>query len=947
MVRTVSIIKWISVIVSLVIFNACGGGGSSNNNANTQGGTEESNISNLPIVEKVENFKLESIDISLIGDAKSKYILDKALEDTKNGELAVDALQNVGISNLDMENKDDPIIIDSGIFYNFKVTLDVGISYPEGLNFMFVLVKQDDVNNEHSYSKMIYSTTKEIDETGEYIFSINTLIGTDIPAGKYMLVVYVLEQELENIANQNKPIDEISEMGATYIEIEKNDNAKRVEIINIKTEPYIDLPDKDKFINGHTNKNSGSSSLSFVNTSDKEEKVTITAKMEFENGQVIDLLILDTKDGKVKDEVSKSIPVFSMGEKETNVYNLVFTYYLPESRYNSLIDVLPDMSKDETSDGLRGVVKWNISSVNTELKIDEEKESQFEMTKYENTYLLSPLATSLTFTGTNMLDQLTLDTTNYDWTKNVVFNWPIEAVLDFDNNYAYVFSQNMYAKYDKRKKEIVGYWHDRDGTITVNGLTFIDTKWKGIPFNKIDAVFKDGDIAYFFSDDKYIRYSLQRQEVIIDEDEDGDTSPTALISIKNFVFPEMSFTHIDAAVNDYHGYVYLLSGTQYVKIDINKHTIVDGIHNIEDKWGNVGKITAALSDSQGKDRVVFFNNKEVKTKFLNKGEILFKYEDEFKKQVGDPSVISLSFKSGYGLEGHWMVPGIDAHAYANIDFNFLDDVKFKKNNIDPFKSPYRLFNFNLEMAASINKLHPLAEHSLLSNIKSRQGAKLQVEILGEVYRDDNTMSETLVTEITSPDDIHQDLGNARQVLESKEIILFDEEWREEKVLFHAVLLIIEAKAGVKGYFGVQSSLNFNGVGVGVGVHAPFGVSSFAEAGVTAGVVRAGVEANIVLLEGSLDASAESTIRLDLSRNLVYSLDEVVELNMNFIQGNFYVYGEIWGKIEWCDGGCCLPDYPCGMGYYHSEYEIYRSEWLFNRKWTFLDYHEPIVKLPLQ
>ena len=91
--------------------------------------------------------------------------------------------------------------------------------------------------------------------------------------------------------------------------------------------------------------------MSLVNTSDKEEEVSITAKMEFEDGSVIDLLILDIKDGQMKDKVSYLIPVFSMGEKETGAYDIHLTYYLPESQYGSLINKLPDMSKSE-SDGL-------------------------------------------------------------------------------------------------------------------------------------------------------------------------------------------------------------------------------------------------------------------------------------------------------------------------------------------------------------------------------------------------------------------------------------------------------------------------------------------------------------------------------------------------------------------------------------------------------------------
>jgi len=881
---------------------------------------------------------LDTMNIFLIGDAKAKYAMDHI-----TGERRVtDEVQYVGSESLNLENKDDPVTLKSGLFYNLEVSLHTEEAYPEGLNFTFVLIEvtNDEMGDEARVSKTIYSARKEIDEAGEYSFSVNVFVGTDLPAGKYTLAVYALEQQLEEISVLNKKITDVPEIGGLYVEVEKDADTKRIEVVNIEAAKYMDLPYADKFVNGHANKQSGSASLSLVNTSDQKEEVRISAYMELEDGSTINLMILDSNDSAIKNEVYYMIPPFSMGEKETGTYNIHLTYYLPESIYGSLIERLPDMSQQETVDGIKGIVKWNIQSTNSDIKTDENLENQIEVSKYKDNFILSKLATTLQFTLDNLAEQLALDTTDYSWIKNAVFNFPIDAVLDFDNDYAYVFSLNSYAKYDKRKKEIIDGWHDRDGTLSYNGFVFIDPMWRGIPFSKIDAVFKEGDTAYFFSGDKYVRYSLSRKEVIEDEDEDGYGTPTSKISIVNFA-TGMPFSHVDAAVNDYHGYAYLIDGTQYVKVDLNRHEVVDGIKNVVDKWGDVGEITAALSDSQGKERVTFFDDKEVKTKFLNLGEVLFKYGSEFSQDFGDSSKAALTFDSAYGLKGSWMVPGIHAYAFAKI-------------NLDIINHSYSIFNFNVDMEASINKLHPLADDSLLSNVSNKEGATVFLEIVNSKFFDEDTMSETLVTEkIGTSGPLYNDIAEARNILASKNIPIYNDGWNEDKVIFYTIIPVwvvpVEVKMGIKGYFNVSSGLEFDGVSVGMGIHTPFDIETYAEAGVTVVAARVGVKGDIDIMRGGMDASIGCSLKTNLSQDLVYSLDEEIKMNLKLIQAAFSVYAEVWGKIKWCK--CCIKylgceSCPCGVGYYHYSKDIYNTPWLYNNEWTLLEEHQPFIKLPI-
>jgi len=889
-------------------------------------------------VQSTSFISLNRVDISLIGSVKDKY--------NENNLRAVhhdDVSSFIGEGSLDLSNIDTPIELISGKFYNVKVTLSTSKAYPEGVNFSFVLVKENNetVEGEKLFSKNVYSIRKEIDESGEFVFDVPVYIGNDLEEGKYSFNVYAQEDDLDILSVIQKRVSEVSQIGGLYVNVKQDEDSQKIEIIDLKTPLYVDLPYKDIFINGHTNRQAGKASFALANTHTEPKTVKISATMKL-NGNDINLMLLDSNSGEIKNEIQYTIPVFREDEKSTGTYNIDITYYLPENQYSHIISMLPDMSKDESEDGVSSEIQWHIEDVNDSVSVDDNLLSAVELSKFENNFLVTENATSTQFTLHDFTHELFYSSDNYKWVQSAVFDRSIDAIIDYDDNIAYVFSDRTYAKYDKVKKELIGNWYDRDGTITLpGGLVITDPMWKGIPFDTIDATVKNGDIVYIFSGSKYVRYSISQNKVIEDEDEDGyETS--AKISIINFA-TGMPFTHVDAAVNDYHGYIYLFNAGQYVKINMNTFCVEDGVQNVADKWGDVGTITAALSDSKGKNRVVFFDGKNAKTKFLNYGEYLFKYGSDYKQQFGNKSKAALSFDCAYGINGTWMIPGLHAYAYSKIDFDLLDH-------------SFKILNFDSQADASVSKLHPLADENMLNNAKSLNGMRLLLEAMGTTYFNENNMTERTVTQVIS-DSAHitQDLDETKNTLNNiSEIPLIQERWYESKDLFKTIVVVwivpVNVTVGIEGSLNIDGKLKFRDIDMEVGLNTPFNLSTYATADVDVGAAKVGVEGDVDVVNGGLNASIIAGLRVDEEYNLVYGLEENVDFTLNVIQAAFSVYAKVWGKVEWCEEcvkflGCA--SVPCGVGYYEYDEEVYRTPWLFNRIWNLLHEKQDLIKLPIE
>lgn len=343
-----------------------------------------------PSVKKVDpnRVKIDSMNFSLIGGAKSKYQLD-------NGEVkASDILDEVGSSPSDLSNESNPISLKSGYFYNIDFDFKTTKAFPKGVNFAFIIVDEKHVENftEDKYHKLIYYTNSgDISGAGEHSIEADVFISTDIPVGKYVLLAVAIDEDSKKIRNQEINLKKLPMLGSIYININKDSTAKRVELVDINGSKYIDLPYTGEVVDGYINKKAGHASLIMYNTSDKNETLTVSAQLELDNGNVVNLALLDTMDGSgiIKDEVAFILPVSENYMSE--VKEMHFSYYVAENDYVDLVNSLPDLSIDENTDGLRGKVVWNIQSNNSEI-ITNDGENSLLLTKYLHNYTYDSMA---------------------------------------------------------------------------------------------------------------------------------------------------------------------------------------------------------------------------------------------------------------------------------------------------------------------------------------------------------------------------------------------------------------------------------------------------------------------------------------------------------------------------------------------------------------------------
>jgi len=357
--------------------------------------------------------KLESMDISLIGNVTDKYLRDNNISNS-NADL-----QYIGSETLDYDNKNTPLALEKGFYYNVSVHYTAITAYPDGLNFVFVLVKSDDntvEDGQELFSKIIRTKRVEIDEAGEGTLVADIYVGTDLEDGLYTLMIYAIDDEKNIINFINKDIHNLSQIGGCYIQLQTNENANRIEVIDINSLHYIDIPYIDDFVNGHTNKKVGATSLTLVNTSNEPKDVEISGIMQLEDGSSVDLMLLDNNDGTIKNYIRYTIPAYQDDENQSGIYHLDITYYLPEDIYSDIVSKVPDMSKEENTDGLNGNIKWIINSLDDDIKIDDNISNNIQLSKYVNNYIISDAATSNQFTLQDFTHELS-NSNEFTWIR--------------------------------------------------------------------------------------------------------------------------------------------------------------------------------------------------------------------------------------------------------------------------------------------------------------------------------------------------------------------------------------------------------------------------------------------------------------------------------------------------------------------------------------------------
>lgn len=919
------------------------------------GRTPIKNLERNPIKEKIKLLAIKALDISLIGDAKAKYNIDKSDESIYK---ELDSIASVGVN---LSNKDNPVILKNGNFYHIDTTFDIEGEYENGVNFEVVLV-----NNSDNSAVTLFNKTIELEEDGEQHFEVDVLIPFGISTSKYTLIVYLVDSELENRVNKNKKITDTPEIGATYVNIENDNELDGIQLLDTNSIKYIDIPSKTKFKDGHTTEKNGHTSFLFSNIVQEDKKTTISATLEFDNEDSIELYLLDSQIAEVSKKVEYAIPAKKAETFMDSRYTIDITYYLPQSEYDNILKKLPDLSKDKNSDGLKGKIKWSIT-------IDGETKETIEAVLVSKMIKRVSLYSNLTLFNPTIV-RPTLVTTGAGLNINTSILPKIDSALYMDNNHTYVFHYNSYAKFDINTQEIVDEWVP------------INNNWEGLmsdDLERIDASFRNSDIIYFFHGDTYSIYRVSKQadlnkvtglteltpavgipEQITRENPFLGTMPQYLLDTKRSIsslVPDMPFTHVDSAFyNKKDDILYLFSDNNYIEIkkwSTLREKEISEVKSVKDKWGDVGT-TGAMRLARGV--IIFLDNKGNVTRRLNKPEL--EVEDIFLSKIanidntkGEKSKAALQFTSNMGIENRWYVPSSTGYATADLKFYLFDE-------------DFSLLSLDGEIAISLGEGHPslseIFKPEELKKIRYRTGMKLKFSTLGYVWLDKGKVKEKTVLSLFDASEDKSDseaetvataatLGakataeaaisersdseETEKAKESCSLTNCSKTWREEEILFVQPFplgpIVIIVSGGVKGEMGTHTTLGFDDegtIGVKISSSLPTQIQVFTKAEIDYYGARAGVKGTISLVETNTTAELSAGLKIERSAFNFY-IHAQSDFELRLIQADLSVYAGIRTKVKWCSM------VPCGLGWHDWTYSIYKTSWLYNEKWSLLKY----------
>jgi hypothetical protein len=480
-------------------------------------------------------FKVTGLNIRKIGTADKQYDIQiqESLIKTQEDEDAfydlLDSLESISQTDGQLEKSDAPVSLQTGKFYNFELQFDSNITFPEGLSFEFELLSE---KLDGTYSKVIdYGRTGDLNTTGENALSIDTLIPTDVPDGKYVLILNVVDNRLivdEATLNMSN-IQDRPQLGSIYIEITHDSDSQRVEFVDTTDESdgYLDLSKSMTLRNGYTLDPIGDTTLINYNSSHLEQNITLSATLELENGNVFNLGLLDINDSNIHEEVSYTIPVLNPNEIE--VGDISVNYYVKEEDYPILLDLVPDLSEDNTTDGVKAKVKWYVTSNNQDLVVND-IDNEVLITKKDDNFVYNPAdlqeakslaqyksnageTTQYNKNGYEQVSQykITYDSNNgnrvvEDWTNNnskYCFKSIDAAVESHDGKYIYLFSGNKATYYTIATGQCGGIYNI-DGYF--NGPGRVVGQHHYSTLKKVSAAFKTKKGIYLIgqrSDNKY------------------------------------------------------------------------------------------------------------------------------------------------------------------------------------------------------------------------------------------------------------------------------------------------------------------------------------------------------------------------------------------------------------------------------------------------------------
>jgi hypothetical protein len=974
---------WIVVIFTALLLAGCGGGGSSGSqNTQTndpQSGQEDTgnsntkvnggiiNISRITNIEKMSSntmatyvklLKVEKIALSEIGGIKENYRLEK-------GEISADTLNEISNESADLENRNSPVHLENATLYHLKTTFSVNDAYPSGVNFTISLVSTNQNNN---FSYTLATKNVIIEEAGEHTAESTILVPENMPEGEYLLVVNLSNMDVETVMSQQKPLSEIPEAGACYVRVDRQEHDRTTALLDINTTKYVDTPYGMKhaslFRGKYLQKESGKGKFLFSNIGDKDVKVRISAKLELDNGELLDVGLLDPSDKKVKREVGITLPHFDTKLAEQRLYDMyhispvkgyipqqkrtsqqtltfmpielddtihgikmrqafipfagvsvkgerryriTLGYYLPEETYHQVIKASPDLSLGLNSNEAKGKIRWKVIFIDKQTAA--ELVEGISMSKFKD---------------------LTVD--RYGWLEEAYIKpWlidqlpkPVNAALDSSDGTAYIFSGKQCAKIDPKSGKIIGEWEDTIDVFKNSGFFLFDIK----------AAFREGNIAYFFSSNHkdYFTYDLKNQKILeVDRVSNLHLYEEFTGNVGGCIDKHLQGEQIEAAFNDYsNDTLYLISGDKYVKLHETEEVVKSmplqvettlecdsGLLSDVDAWSSIAgyPITAVLSDHKGNGKLRFYLNGIGTKTVLNKPNLFLDRHNGVEKELGDSDVASLEFVTQYGMEGRWFVPQVRGYAKADLNFYL-------------FGYPFNLFSLDADAYSGVGKIHPYLD---VTTVKIKNGAKLFAKILGSTYIDAGAIEDVIVQ-------VKFEQGDQKYVSANMKR-LYDGEiasWEDKTILFQARFpvgpILLEVLSGIDGEIQIDSpvDLDQNGMGANVFVRPSVtaSVGVFVDGGVNYDVVKAGVEADVTLVETGVNGELSGRLAYE-EEALKFSVTTQINAYFNLIRASFSFYAGTRTHIKWCKSWG-VP-YPCGLDWDVWEIPIYHTPWLYNKE----------------
>jgi hypothetical protein len=864
-------------------------------------------------VESSQEFKVTGIDVRSIGTATKKYEIDskemaiESIEDEDAFYALLDSLEVLIKIDGHLENENNPLSVQTGKFYNFEMAFNNQITFPKGLSFEFKLM---DKELSGSYSKIIdYGGTSELNITGENALSIDTLIPTDVPDGEYVMLLNVVDERIFVDDTQLSPqnIKKITQLGSIALKVYSDSDSKRIEVVDTVDDGYIDLSKSMEFINGYSQEPLGESRFVNYNSSHLEHNISVSAILELEDGTLFTLGLLDVNEASVKEGAVHTIKVFN--PNEIGVGDITLSYYIKEQDYQSLLNLIPDLSEDNTTDGAVGTIKWSVVSQEEDLILNN-PQTQVLLSKFDDNFAYNPIEEQASLRESR---SLVADATpnyaimyDYDNGNTIVQDWKVaseglknfslksvDAAVDYDESSAYIFSGNQYIKLNKKDLSVS----------TLRPISY----WNGVPFSKIDAGFNTKDYVYLFSGEEYLRYSKANNKMESGYPKKIKDDWSGLLN---------DGESLNAAITYDGNQIWFVVGEEYRGFDLSQKRVTSTSKFSAGYWKNMDKaFDAALRyDTQ----VIYFRNTHFTDaiKKLWAQGLLFKYDKEYDRKYGSRDKAAAEFSLKYGTVGSWKDLYVQAYGNSALQ-TYL------------FNSKDTIFSVDSEVIAGVK-----AKYGSSSSDKSRIGAKLKIEVMNNTWYEKDT-----ITEEEKSQTISDDASKTKAVEESKEATknkgfsLPNKEWKEERLLFAKSFMAgpvpIMLAGGVDGELSLKTSFDLEGIGAYLNGKVAGKIKGFIEGGLDVAILKITLRMDSTFADTAIEGKVGAKLDINDNKDFYFGLEAKLDTVLSILKVNLSANAKVGWKWLSKEGTI----------------NIWDSPWAFNQSYKLLDYSNELLTIP--